>query len=570
MNYTREQTLGYDETTPVLIVGGSLVGLSTSLFLSWHGIPSLLVERHAGTSPHPRAFNFNMRTMELFRSVGVEDAVRRKAPPDFQNSGILQAESLAGKELRWISQDTTGSTLSPVPGCIIGQDALEPVLRARAEELGGDLRFQTECVSFEQDATGVSAVIRDRTSGRERTVRARYLVAADGNHSTIRQQLGTKTYGPGSLGHQLSILFSADVQGPLRGRRLVVCFVNNPEVRKGTSLVFARNGQGFALFTPYYPEKGEREDEFVGERGIALVRGAVGVPDLPVEISNVRPWEVAAWAAACFQHERVFLVGDAAHVTPPAGAFGANTGIADASNLAWKLAMTLQGLAHPALLATYSTERQPVARHTVEQSFAMFARFAPPTVQHPPIPLVDYASVAFGYRYSVAPLSDADADANWYEDPYQPSGQPGTHAAHVVLQRHGQDGQPCSTLDLFGQHCVLLTSSQGDTWQQAAQRLAERRLPLAVYRIGEQGDFDDVEGRFLHAYGLSASGAVLVRPDGFIAWRAASSVAHPEPVLEHALASLLGWSSQWELCSGPSIIPDLRSHEDTFSKMSFK
>src|SRR5438270_1562297 len=140
MNYTQEQIAEYDETTPVLIVGGSLVGLSMSLFLSWYGIPSLLVERHAGISPHPRAFNFNIRTMELLRLVGAEGAVHQKAPSHFQNSSILRAESLAGEELEWIAQDTTSSDLSPVSGCIIGQDALEPVLLAQAEELGGDLR----------------------------------------------------------------------------------------------------------------------------------------------------------------------------------------------------------------------------------------------------------------------------------------------------------------------------------------------------------------------------------------------------------------------------------------------
>src|SRR5256885_8199476 len=158
MNAIMTPRPGYDETTPVLIVGGSLVGLSMSLFLSWHGIPSLLVERHHGISEHPRAFNFNIRTMELFRLVGAEQAIRRQAPPDFQNSGILQAESLAGKELRWITQDTTDSDLSPLSGCIIGQDALEPVLRARAEELGGELRFGTELISFEQQSEGVSAL----------------------------------------------------------------------------------------------------------------------------------------------------------------------------------------------------------------------------------------------------------------------------------------------------------------------------------------------------------------------------------------------------------------------------
>ena len=540
MNGMPKQTREYDETTPVLIVGGSLVGLSTALFLSWYGIPCLLVERHAGISPHPRAFNFNMRTMELFRSVGVEDAIRCKAPPDFQNSAILQAESLAGKELGWITQDTTGNTFSPVSGCIIGQDALEPVLRARAEALGADLRFQTEFVSFEQDAQGVTALLRDRTGGQARTVHARYLIAADGNRSAIRQHLGTRTYGPGSLGHQLSILFAADIHGALHGRRLVVCFVNNSQVRKGTSLVFARNGQGLALFTPYFPEKGERAEDFAGERGKALVRGAIGLPQLPVRMLHVTPWEVAAWAAACFQHGRVFLLGDAAHVTPPAGAFGANTGIADAYNLAWKLALVLQGHAHPALLATYSPERQPIARYTTEQSYLMFTRFSSaPSAHANSTPIIPYNAIAFGYRY--APATEAtEEDGGWYEDPEQPSGRPGSHAAHVVLQY--PDGQRCSTLDLFGRRCVLLTGEQGAPWQLATATLCQRHpLPLAVYRIGTDGDLLDVEGRFLSGYGIGPTGAVLVRPDGFVAWRAVSAVSCPESALDAALSSLLGY-----------------------------
>lgn len=536
MNYTLP---GYDETTPVLIVGGSLVGLSTSLFLAWHGIPSLLVERHAGVSPHPRAFTFNMRTMEQFRQVGTEDAIRQKASPHFQNSSILRAESLAGRELTSFTEDTTSSDLSPVSGCIIGQDTLEPVLQTRAQELGGVLRFNTELVSFVQDADGVSAVIRDRTTNAERTVRARYMIAADGNRSSIRQSLGTKTHGPGSLGHQLSILFSADIQAPLRGRKIAVCFVNNPAVRKGTSLIFVRSGQGFALFTSYYPEKGEQEEDFAGEAGIEQVRGAVGIPDLPVEIVNVSSWEVAAWAAGCFQQDNIFLVGDAAHVTPPAGAFGANTGIADAYNLAWKLALVLNGVANPELLATYTQERQPVARYTTEQAFYMFSHFASsPAAKKTSASILPYNSVAFGYRYHSATLPDTHEDEEWYEDPYRPTGRPGTHAAHVVLERNGES---CSTLDLFGRHSVLLTGPEGQAWsthvQQAAARLG---LPLDVYRIGGQGDFVDPDNRFLTAYGLSSTGAVLVRPDGFIAWRAEVADDQPERMLEQGLRRMLG------------------------------
>lgn len=543
MNQTQEQTPGYDETTPVLIVGGSLVGLSMSLFLSSHGVPSLLIERHAGISPHPRAFNFNVRTMELFRTVGAEEAIRRKAPPRFQNSGILRAENLAGRELDWVTQDTTSSDLSPVSGCIIGQDALEPVLRERAEELGGDLRFHTELVSFEQDTDGVSAVIRDRTTGAERTARARYLIAADGNRGAIRQCLDTKIQGPGSFGHRISILFSADMQGPLRGRRVAVCFVQNPAVRKGTSLVFARNGQGFALFTSYYPEKGEQEEDFVGERGIELVRGAVGVPDLPVEIINVSPWEVAAWVAEHFQRGNVFLVGDAAHVIPPAGAFGASTGIADAHNLAWKLALVLKGVANPALLLTYSEERQPIGRHTMEQAFFMFTSFSSsPAANKNSASILPYNSIAAGYRYHSAALAADQEDYGWCEDPSHPTGRPGTHAAHVVLEKNGEQ---CSTLDLFGRRCVLFTGSEGEAWCAAARCVAERLgFALDAYRIGSQGDFADPYDRFFAAYGIRPDGAVLVRPDGFIGWRSEVTDTHPECAFEQGLMHMLAWSSR--------------------------
>lgn len=538
MNHQQQRISGYDEETPVLIVGGSLVGLSAALFLSWHGIPSIVVERHNGISPHPRAFNFNMRTMELFRQVGVEGAVRRKAPAHFQNSRIMRAESLAGRELTSFTEDTTSSDLSPVSGCIIGQDALEPVLQARALELGADLRFSTELVSFEQDDSGVSAVIRERASGAERSVRARYLIAADGNRSAIREQLGTKTHGPGSLSHQISILFSADVEEPLRGRRVAVCFVNNPAVRKGTSLIFVRNDRGTALFAPYYPQEGEREEDFAGERGIEQVRGAIGIPDLPVEITDVSSWEVAAWAAERFQQGNVFLVGDSAHVIPPAGAFGANTGIADASNLAWKLALVLKGVASPQLLLTYTEERQPVVRHTAEQAFYLFAHFSSsPDAKKNAASILPYNSVAFGYRYHSAVLPSDPEDDGWCEDPYHPTGRPGTHAAHVVLERNGER---CSTLDLTGLHGVLLTGPEGEEWRRAAQQVAGRLgLSLDTYRIGNQGDFTDPDGRFLEAYGIKAGGAVLVRPDGFIAWRAEEADTQAECAIERGLLGML-------------------------------
>jgi putative polyketide hydroxylase len=537
MSNTREKKSGYDETIPVLIAGGSLVGLSTSLFLAWYGIPCIVLEPHAGTSPHPRAFNFNMRTMELFRTVGAEEAIRQVQSPALQNSGILKAESLAGKELGWVTQDTTSSNISPVHGSIIGQDMLEPILRAHAEQLGADIRFNTKLVSFEQDATGVSALIRDRTARAQRTIRARYLVAADGHRSAIRERLGIEVRGPGTLGHQISILFSADLQSPLRRRNLAVCFVNNVAARQGMCLVFARSGQGFALFAPYYPDKGEQEEDFCGEHGIALVREAIGVPDLPVEITSVRPWEVAAWVAERFQQGNVFLVGNAAHVSPPAGAFGANAGIADAYNLAWKLAFTLRGEAGPDLLSTYSAERLPVDRLMVEQSCAMFTRLSPLSADNPAAASVDYDAIAFGYRYNTAIVSDCLQEHVCYEDPHHPLGHPGSHAPHVILERNGKR---LSTLDLFGRHFVLLTGCDGSAWQDAARHMEQQLgLVVAAYRIGSTGDFRDPEDRFLASYGVKCNGAVLVRPDGFVGWRAQDTDQYPAQTLERVLRLLL-------------------------------
>jgi putative polyketide hydroxylase len=533
-------TAQIQEETPVLIVGGSLVGLSASLFLSWQGIPSLLVERHMGISPHPRAFNFNSRTMETFHMIGVDESIRRRAPIHFQNSRILRAETLAGREITWLTQDTTGNDFSCVPGCIIGQDQLEPVLRACAEERGGDLRFNTELLSYEQDESGVTAHIQDRASGTERTVHARYLIAADGSRGTIRKGLGIQTHGPGSLGHRISILFSADMQSALRGRRVAVCFVQNAAVPPGTSLIFAKNGEGYALFSPYHPEKGEKEEDFAGERGIELVRGAIGIPDQPIEILNVSSWEVAAWVAGRFQQQNVFLSGDSVHVVPPAGAFGANMGIADAWNLAWKLALVLKGAASSKLLSTYSEERQPVVRFTAEQTLLMMkgGSGVVPEGAVPSTPLAPYNSVAFGYRYHSSALPQEPEDQGWYEDPTHPTGTPGAHAAHVTLENGGKQS---STLDLFGKHFVLLTGAEGEGWHEPASRVAARLgLTLDSYRLGRQGDFVDTDNDFLTAYGIGAGGAVLVRPDGFIGWRTREAVPDPEGAFESAFAFALG------------------------------
>jgi putative polyketide hydroxylase len=539
MNDTFKNTISYDKTVPVLIVGGGLIGLSTSLFLSWHGIPSLLVERHPGTAIHPRAVGFTPRTMELFRSVGVEEAIRQAEPPITLGGKTLLVESLMGQEFDSYLEDIRDlfmTDASPAQGSAIAQDVLEPVLRARAEQLGGDLRFGTELVTFEQDEDGITATIRERASGSTRTVRAQFLVAADGGHSAIRQQLGIGTHGAGSLFHCISMIFEANLMELFRKRNAIMCFLSNEQIVSGALVPYpgsAARADLFRLDVGYDPEE-ETLADYPEARCLSLIRAAVGIPDLPVQLKTVLNYEAVELVADRFQQGRVFLVGDAARTQPPSGGLGGNTGIAEAHNLAWKLAAVLRGEAGEGLLATYDAERRPLADHTAEQVALLSQQRQ--TEGSAGI-TVDLVMLNAGYRYNAGAIAREEGDENLplALHPDRWKGQPGTHAPHLVLER---DGEQISTLDLFGREWVLVLGSDGHAWQEAAQRAAERlSLPLNIYTVGS--DLVDVNGNFYAAYGITAAGAVLVRPDGFIAWRSEHQEKEPERAIEQALSSLL-------------------------------
>ncbi|MFI0715835.1 FAD-dependent oxidoreductase [Streptomyces inhibens] len=536
-----------EDRVPVLIVGGSLVGLSASLFLGRLGVRHLLVEKHADTSRHPRGRGNNVRTMELYRVAGAERQIREAASILADNHGILQAPSLTGDDQEWLFKeiDPGGglARISPAAWCLCSQNDLEPVLVGSARALGGDLRFSTELISFDQDTHGVTAVVKNRETGEHTTVQADYLIAADGPRSPVRERLGFGQTGPGDLFHNVSITFRAPALADVVGdRRFIACYLTNPEA--DGALLPVDNEADWVFHAPWHPDQGETLEDFTDERCIDHIRRATGVLDLDVEITGKAPWHAAERVAERYAAGRVFLAGDSAHEMSPTGAFGSNTGIQDAHNLAWKLAAVLNGSAGPGLLATYETERQPVARETSARASARSAEHSHPG--YAPAPGAGggrqrgVLTVALGYCYPRGAVVGTDPELPVVPDQMRLTGEPGTRAPHMWLRVNGDRR---STLDLYEKSFVLLTGSEGEMWRTAVKAAVEQfGLRLDCYLVGTGPDDDLVpeEGAdWAEKHGTTSEGAVLVRPDGFVAWRAEGRVADPEAALREVLESLL-------------------------------
>jgi 2-polyprenyl-6-methoxyphenol hydroxylase-like FAD-dependent oxidoreductase len=536
------------EEPDVLVVGGSLVGLSAALFLRLHGVSCLAVERHTSTAIHPRAGHFQLRTVEILRAAGLEEAVRRRGEEQYHpNGGINNVESLAGREIAsyFANLNAGVEEFSPTVRVFIDQDALEPILRARAEELGAELRYRVECTSVAQDASGVTATLRDLEPGgrAEQTVRAKYLIAADGNRSPVREQLGIAMRGHGVLSNSVTIYFHSEVDlAPLLERRdQGVNYVTNPVLR-GFFRLDRTGNRGFLVVNlvgdtarpeiiaayPHAPwaNIANKIDE---QRALELLRAAIGVPDIPVVVEDVATWRAVADSAERYQDGRVFLAGDAAHTMPPNGGFGGNTGVQDAWNLAWKLGLVLGGVAGPELLDTYDRERRPIGALMVEQAYSRYVtRVAPYLGTDGMQPLVDDFSLEIGCRCnSPAVVVEPGEDAMLHEHPRESKGRPGSRAPHVPLERHAS-----STLDLFGRRFVLLAAGAGDAWRSAALSAAQEvGLPIDSHVVGDP--------EFADAYGITSAGAVLVRPDGVVGWRAVDAAGASNDNMRDVLTALL-------------------------------
>jgi 2-polyprenyl-6-methoxyphenol hydroxylase-like FAD-dependent oxidoreductase len=530
---------------PVLISGGGPVGLTASLLLSQHGVRSLMVERHPGTALTPKARGINARTMEMFRQCGIDAAVRAAGLAEGGTGLIVWTETLAGREIerrvpgRAIAKNMA---VTPVKNCLCAQDDLEPVIRRYAEDAGlGELRFNTELTSFKQTSDGVTGILTDRTSGAETPFTARYLIAAEGAQSRVRRALGVKMIGEEKVYDSVNILFNAELTQWVKDRPAALYFVEQEDLRATFLTINGTDRWGFLIHsrTAY----GWKPEDFTPEFCADLIRKGVGIPDIPVKVLGVSPWEASAIVADRYRVGNVFLSGDAAHEMPPTGGFGLNTGVQDVHNLAWKIAAVLRGKADERLLDSYHDERQPLADITTRNALANAMSMGRTMRKSGVLPRQEFLAeqgLIFGANYeSMAVVPDGTPPVA-IDDPvtqYQPSARPGSRAPHVWLQRGNEQ---ISTIDLIGPHFTLLAGANGDAWRRAAQSTAPSSTPLKAWTIGADTEVSDPDGQWQGAYGVDSDGAVLIRPDGYVAWRSRNGVSNPEAALREAFGRIFG------------------------------
>ncbi|GAB2547512.1 FAD-dependent monooxygenase [Nocardia heshunensis] len=436
----------------VLIVGGGPVGLTLSIQLTRMGIDHLVVEARTEPSPHPKARGISARSMEIFRRLGLEAEIRAAGLPA-EHVAFFRGRTLDDPDYVRTLPVSEDAGHTPAPGLLCSQDALERVLSLRARE---HVRRGVRLISFEQTESGVTATVREDSTGSESVVHADWLIGCDGGHSTVRHGSGIVMTGPTDLGEFLSARFEAPLGEVVADRVSASYFL-----ARGGGFLAVDNDRQWVF---QHPLQGAEPSEL---DLIELIRSGSGRADLDVTIHSTAVWRVDARLADTYRSGRVLLAGDAAHAIPPTGGHGMNVGIGDADNLAWKLAAVVTGAAAESLLDTYEFERRPVARQVIDISIANSHNRSSYRID-------DELLLGTGYRETGTVLAT---------DGYAPSADLGDRLPHAWLA----DGR--STLDLVGAGHVLLAGSQ---------------LPRGLR----------------DSCGLSPTTALLVRPDGHIAARA--------------------------------------------------
>ncbi|WP_309398549.1 FAD-dependent monooxygenase [Cerasicoccus maritimus] len=527
----------------VIIVGGGPCGLLTSLLLERMGVSSLVIERHPDISIHPKAMGIMRRTGEIYRQLGLYERMRAadltaKEPHDL----TIWSKGLTGEILGRTPHVEDADAVTPCVRFHAPQPHTEAVIarEINASRIAKIVHYQQVTQTAETE-DGVTATYVDRDTGAETTVTGQYLIAADGARSEIREKLGIQVQGPGDLGHFINTYFRANY-GPLLTERKALLY--NAVGADFMEFFVSVNGHDLWLMH-HFLEEGESAEDYPEERMTQHIKQASGQPDVPVEIISILPWVMSPKIALQWRLGRFFLVGDSAARLSPSGGMGMNTGLQGAHNLAWKLAAVIKGDAPESLLATYESERLGAAAAISENSNNNFMEI---------YSIVECAmrgdwdrareqiansrragsllGLDLGLRYESGAFAPDGSDAGTRDDPlndYAPSGRPGERAPHLWMSEER------STLDLFGDGCALLTTPEGDRWQAA---LDSPDWPLRGV-LATKLHFI-VHPGFQAQYGIEADGAVLVRPDGYVAARVASLAKSGTETLTTAAKAAFG------------------------------
>lgn len=573
-----------DLETDVLVVGSGPMGAATTLALATYGVKVHNVTRWNWLANSPRAHITNQRTVEVFRDLDIEDEVVQYAMPWEHMGDMAFGTSLAGEELARLRICGTGEDrrseylqASPCTNLDIPQLYLEPILVNNAAARGASFAFNTEYLDHEQDEHGVTARLKDHLTGREYRVRAKYLVGADGGRSKVVEQLGLPLEGHMARAATMYVLFEADLTRHVAHRPSVIHFAVSPSTSFGEiGLGLIRAVRPWHTWITGWGFDMAAGDPDVSEEALrAKIRTLIGDPDLEPKIKGTSTWYVNQSYATEYSSGRVFCGGDAVHRHPPSNGLGSNTSIQDGYNLAWKLAYVLQGHADESLLASYTPERAPIGRQIVlraNQSRKEYSKlqeaFRAPDGTDTAAKLRDKSpagvvarqaladalelkeyeynshGVELNQRYmSAAVVPDPFAqEERWARDPElyaQAATRPGAKMPHAWLV--DERGRRISTLDLIGKgKFSLVTGLGGVAWVKAAQCL---NLPyLRTVVTGEKGSADPYFA-WANLREIDEAGALLVRPDGYIAWRQAAEIWEEEDALAqltNALTAVLG------------------------------